>query len=274
MASLYGHASLITRVVPALSFDAANPINYGCIACLPFADGSGPGNRDIGPRKLQVTSASSSWSTGPIASTGAIKFNGTSEAMSLAIDLSPYATVSLAFWMYWDTFANDDDLAFEYTANYNVNAGFIVDPNSSSPVNFVFGATINYGHFTRPSGAAWHHYVLNMPHGTANTAYIDGAAVTVTMDLTTGVGNYANSALNFMCRNGNNLFGAGRLWMVRIYGGRELNAGEALELYSEPLAGLVSPWDRMLSRAMQAPQAASGGVFTPYFFREHVARVA
>ena len=35
--------------------------------------------------------------------------------------------------MKWTTNANDDDLAFEYTPNYNTNAGgFIADWNASS----------------------------------------------------------------------------------------------------------------------------------------------
>jgi F0F1-type ATP synthase membrane subunit c/vacuolar-type H+-ATPase subunit K len=48
--------------------------------------------------------------------------------------------------------------------------------------------------------------------------YVDGAAVSITKGSSgTGAGNFANSTLNFMSRNGSSLFGAGTLDEVAIY---------------------------------------------------------
>ena len=62
----------------------------------------------------------------------ALSYNGSSDGSFAAINLSATNIVTLSFWMKWTTSANDDDLAFEYTPNYNTNAGgFIADWNCS-----------------------------------------------------------------------------------------------------------------------------------------------
>src|SRR5438105_15828869 len=62
----------------------------------------------------------------------ALSYNGSTDGSFAAINLSATNIVTLSFWMKWTTNTNDDDLAFEYTPNYNTNAaGFIADWNSS-----------------------------------------------------------------------------------------------------------------------------------------------
>ena len=63
---------------------------------------------------------SSKTATGQIGN--ALSYNGSTDGSFAAINLSATNIVTLSFWMKWTTNANDDDLAFEYTPNYNTNA--------------------------------------------------------------------------------------------------------------------------------------------------------
>jgi len=87
-------------------------------------------------------------------------FNGSSDCAAASLDLSAVNKLTLAFWLYWDAFANDDDFAFEFTADFGANAGgFVVCPNFSSGT---FAVALNgnagqcFATFSRPSAAAWH----------------------------------------------------------------------------------------------------------------------
>src|SRR5206468_5531192 len=144
-----------------------------------------------------------------------------------AINLSANNIVTLSFWMKWTTNANDDDLAFEYTPNYNTNAGgFIADWNSSSFGGAKFETGMGKGDFTywtdlfvRPAAATWHlvHLVFNRS-GSTNKAYVDGSLQTLTTGARTasGMGNFSNSSLYFMSRAANSLNAAGTLDEVRL----------------------------------------------------------
>ena len=59
--------------------------------------------------------------------------NGTNQSLNSAstLSLSSYTKLVVAFWLLWDSFGTDDDLALEYSANYNNDDAFIIDPNSS-----------------------------------------------------------------------------------------------------------------------------------------------
>ncbi|HEU4943669.1 MAG TPA: N,N-dimethylformamidase beta subunit family domain-containing protein, partial [Solirubrobacterales bacterium] len=60
----------------------------------------------------------------------AVRFDGNDDAASAAVNLSGQSAITLEFWMKWNSWANDDDLAFEYTPNFNdATGGFLVDPN-------------------------------------------------------------------------------------------------------------------------------------------------
>ena len=135
--------------------------------------------------------------------------------------------VTLEFWSR-ELFANDDDLAFEYTPNYNSNqGGLLVDPNDASgkfDIAHRQGLSGGYNVFatTRPSAAAWHHYALVFDRSATAVselkAYVDGATVSSTSAVgTDALGNFANSTLYFMSRAGSSLFGAGDLDEVAVY---------------------------------------------------------
>jgi PKD repeat protein len=158
----------------------------------------------------------------------AVSFNGTSDAAQAALNLSATNKLTLEFWMKWDSFANDDDLAFELTPNFNSNpGGFIVDPNAPEEegkfaVGIGSGESRNTAYFARPSAGAWHHYALVMdaaaPASEQVVPYVDGQPVPYTKTKTgTGAGSFANSSLYFMSRAASALFGAGDLDEVALY---------------------------------------------------------
>ena len=129
--------------------------------------------------------------------------------------------------MKWTTNANDDHLAFEYTPNYNTNAGgFIADWNSSSFGGGKFEMGMGKGNgtywtdlFTRPSAGAWHliHLVFNRS-GSTNKVYVDGSFQSLTTGTRTAssMGNFSNSSLYFMSRAASALYAAGTLDEVRL----------------------------------------------------------
>ena len=168
---------------------------------------------------------SSKTATGQIGK--ALSYNGSTDGSFAAINLSATNIVTLSFWMKWTTNANDDDLAFEYTPNYNTNAGgFIADWNSSSFGGGKFETGMGKGDgtywtdlFTRPSAGTWHlvHLVFNRS-GSTNKVYVDGSFQTLTTGTRTasGMGNFSNSSLYFMSRAASALNAAGTLDEVRL----------------------------------------------------------
>lgn len=208
-------------------------------------------------------------------------FNGTSQAMqsSSALALSSFNTATLAWWMWWDTFANDDDFAIELSANWDTSAGaWLVDPNYSATSKVLGGVSAgdstNYAikDFARPSAAAWHHWALtiDLTKDESNDSnrkivnlYIDGSTVSGTsLNATfTGTGStFPNSVLNLMARNATSNWAAGRMAELAIWssilsggaiadmynGGTGGNGRSALfypanRLYYWPIAGTQSP---------------------------------
>ncbi len=157
-----------------------------------------------------------------------VTFNGTNESATASLNLSSSSTLTIEFWMKWTSFTNNDDLAFEFTSNFNnTNGGFLVNPNSTTSssrfeVALGRGTSRNNAYFTRPSANVWHHYAIVMNTAAAAAqqilVYVDGAPVSIVKGSSgTGAGNFANSTLNFMSRNGSSLFGAGSLDEVAIY---------------------------------------------------------
>jgi hypothetical protein len=155
-----------------------------------------------------------------------VRFDGTNDYGSVALDLSAHNSLTLSFWMYWNAYANDDDLCMEFTPTANSNNGWFLDPNDSGDGRFSFRvgpASGQYYRFTRPSAAAWHHYAFRFNRGVAGASvvWVDGNRVALsTIEAETSLsGNFANSTLYIMSRAGSALFGAGRYADIRIYKG-------------------------------------------------------
>lgn len=155
-------------------------------------------------------------------------FNGSSDNASVALDLSGTALLTVSFWLWWDTFADNDDLAMEFEIGTTAGS-FIVNPNDSATGDVVVsvgGNTPDYNQvrFTRPSGAAWHHWCIGMDRGHASQEVrfitIDGVSQSLSQtSLLTGnhTDNFANGTLYVMSRSGSSLFGAGRMAELAIW---------------------------------------------------------
>ncbi len=187
----------------------------------------------------------------PGGSDTAVSFDGTNSAAQAVLNLSATNKLTLEFWMKWDAFADDDDLAFEFTPNFNSNpGGFLVDPNAPEEggkfgVGIGSGESRNTAYFDRPSAAAWHHYALvfDTSADAANqiTPYVDGQAVPYVKTRSgTGAGNFANSTLYFMSRAASALFGAGDLDEVALYN-RALPAATIEDHYFGTVGGGEPP---------------------------------
>jgi PKD repeat protein len=161
---------------------------------------------------------------------------------AIPMNLSSLNTITVEFWLKWNSYGNNDALAMELTSNYNESlGGFIVDPNAGE-FGGTFGVGIGAGgarnsvFFARPSAGVWHHYALVLnsaaPAATQITPYVDGQQVSYQKESSgTGAGSFASSTLYLMSRGGNSLFGTGSLDELAIYGG-ELNASTIQEEFN------------------------------------------
>jgi PKD repeat protein len=195
-----------------------------------FGDVSGTGLIDSAGTSNATQSSATLGVTGALSgdSDTAVRFNGTSSNAFAPVDLSSTSKTTIEFWLKWNAYANDDKLAMEFTSNFNqIAGGFLVDPNApqnggSFGVAIGLGTSRNNVFFARPSAGAWHHYAFVIDTTAAAATqiipYVDGTAVSYTkVDSGTGAGPFANSTLNFMSRNGTDLFGAGDMDEVALY---------------------------------------------------------
>lgn len=199
------------------------------------------------------------------------QFNGTDQALNSAsaLTLSTHPVITLSFWMYWDAFADDDDLAAEYTNNFNAKNGFIVDPNESGTSKFMCGMSGSVGGlywldvFTRPSAATWHQYIFEFNRTTpSNAVWVDNSSQSLTLNVHTLVGgtNYDDATFYLMSRGVASLFGAGRLFEFAIYDGT-LTAGNRTSLQTSSPSVVGSPIYHWPICGTASPEpAAAGGI--------------
>jgi PKD repeat protein len=237
--------STATATVP-VTINGGGVSNYGdsvldtpgLVAYWRLGEASGPSFADSQGTAIGTASSGVSFKQ-PGAVVGdpntAAGFNGENFAKA-PLNLSGTSKATVEFWLKWDGFSDDDALALELTPNFNANnGGFIVDPDAPQEggkfgVGIGNGASRNNVFFTRPSAAQWHHYAFvfdaTAPPAQQITPYVDGQVVAYTKSASgTGAGNFANSVLNFMSRNGEILKGRGVLDEVAIYN-RTLTASE------------------------------------------------
>jgi len=238
----------------AVQIDRSTPANRAITTLIPF----GSINKDLCTGNDVVFASGGSISAGQRGRS--LRGNGAAAVASIPLDLSFTRIASISFWMYWDAFANDDQLAMEFTASTNTNnGGFHVDPNCASPVFGVFQVVTSdagaiYGaSCVRPSGAAWHHYSMvldrNTPSQALQALYIDSIPQSLTNRSTfySTPSNFANSTLYFLSRAGSSLFAAGNIQNFVIRAGYKASASDALAEYTNPwsiFAPLRRPWER------------------------------
>ena len=195
----------------------------------------------------------------------AVQFDGTNDIASAAIDLSARSAVVLEFWLYWDAYAPNDDMALEYgVGGASLVAGFYVDPNFS--VDGTFAASIgtggDTGKITRPSAAAWHHYAISLDRaqaGGAEVVYmvVDGVSASITHVAGANAGNFSNLTLTLMHRGDGSLFGAGRMQHLAIYSSLSLANAQAhyAARANEPSGGGGDDWTSPMRTPDRTPDS-------------------
>lgn len=164
---------------------------------------------------------------GKLALPYALQFSGTGSHAYAAHNFGTARKLSVCFWLWWDSYTNNDNMAMEYTNNSNAASAFVIDPNESSSGKFRAWHTSSTGSgyrgtgITRPSAAAWHHYAFTFDRDDASSAllYVDGAVQSGTA-FTSGTWtptDLANSTLYFMSRGASSLRGAGRMCGVSLH---------------------------------------------------------
>ena len=224
-----------------VAIDWGNPLTRSLLlSCYNFpfeAGGFGPRNAATNVRGATVAPLAPATTALGISPA----FNGTSSGASIgSLNLSQYPSITVAFRLWWDTFANGNEMACEYTADVNNNAGFWVTPNHSGGTGVWVlqkrGTAFNGGTFVRPSAAAWHHMSVTFTNNTgtalASTAWLDGVPVTMTQTNSDNLGSgvLADSTLYLMSRATTSLFGAGKLLNFNLWG-RLLQDQERYSLY-------------------------------------------
>lgn len=256
---------------PQQAVEWDHPLNQGLLGWWPnFAplDG-GQYQYDVARRSDAALTNGPAWVAGPNG-LAAVLYDGSNDYASVSLDLSAYSALTLAFWLWWDAYANDDHMALEYTADGVANSGFYVDPNQSAGVAEVAtGPAVSVGtwRFTRPSAAAWHHYVCAFDRSVSTGltgVYIDGQLVTRTGGSSgTPGGNFANSTLYVMSRAGSSLFGAGRMGDFRVTAGRAVGDAEAFALYDQSRRGHPDTLRRFSPVSYFLGSAPAGTTFQP-----------
>jgi hypothetical protein len=199
----------------------------------------------------------------------ALQGSGAAARASVAVDLKSSNAVSFSFWLNWDAFANDDDMALEFTANAVSNRGFYVNPNSGAPASGTFavasgnaGSTYNLAGFTRPAAAEWHHYAFsctrNLGAGViAWSGYLDGKPISLSSYGTVANldGAFGSSTLYLLSRAGTSLYGLGKIFNVVIRNNHVITAAEAL-------AEAITPWAIYAPRHLYIPDAVASTIPT------------
>ena len=238
---------LITRRIPhytqpqgAARVDRSKPEGRAITHCFPLNGDT----REIVTGAQLTLGAGGSIGTDPRGKS--LRGNGAAACASIPLDLSAYNKLSISFWLYWDAYAADDDLALEFTPNANNENGFFVDPNYSGTAHLhtsigQAGAPTNSVTFDRPIAAAWNHLVFNFDRTlgssvSAHQFFINGIdkPVIAQQNAQALTGNFANSTLFLFSRNNASLFGAGRMQNLVIRGGYRMSAAEAKAEYDNP----------------------------------------
>jgi hypothetical protein len=221
-----------------------DPPDNPVILWYKFTEGSGSSIADSSGNGYNGTLNGATWVTGKSGSGFALQFDGTDDFAQTASVTYGTAIITVCAWVYWDAFANNDDLAWELTANFGgTSQTYIFIPNESSTTRAYMSmhkvAGFRSESFTRWTAATWTHIaiVYNNTAGASDiTVYVNGTATATTLDLNNepaAGGNFATAVLNLFARNGASLFGAGRLDDLRIYSGA-LTAAEVAMVMLDP----------------------------------------
>lgn len=176
------------------------------------------------------------------------QFNGTSDVLTSASNIAFASTrkVAVAFWLWWDSYANDGKSALACGSLSNTGY-FRINPNGGAgDVQILMYGKLSDADavsITRPSAAAWHHYVANFDitqqatHNLVASVYVDGADASPSVIATESEGDFTipDNPLYLMSFGGGG-FGAGRQAECALYREVNLSLSEAQQLYGGALA--------------------------------------
>ena len=187
-----------------------------------------------------------------------LKFNGSSDSAGVRAKISAFNKLSIECLARWDSFANDDDLMFEYTSNANTNPGaFNINPNQSGGAGAgKFQISFHNAALGRGVAPLRLHAGPDARHRALRGRCVDGVAQSMTQSDSTNVnvGFPTNSihTLNIFSGAGTSLFGAGAVAKLALYEG-VLTATEVGELYRRPFASLSYQYDTPLIWSLASP---------------------
>ena len=209
--------------VPSATYGAENVCNSNCLNYCPMYESSTP-LYDITSAGNNIVATGTGLTFGSSGKAGLSLLNdGSNPVASLTIDLSAETTIIVDAWVYWDTFANDDDLLFEYTLDADTNSGFVVNPNASTGVINVVNHDVgyNFSTYTRHSGGSWHKItaVFDMTQAINETdLYVDGVFQTpVSRNAVKNNVSWDNSVLYLLSRAGTSHAAAASIQHLAIY---------------------------------------------------------
>ncbi|MEO8753122.1 MAG: LamG-like jellyroll fold domain-containing protein [Casimicrobiaceae bacterium] len=222
----------------AVELDSGNPLAQRITHCIPF---NGSWSEIISRAPLTLGAAGSGFVDARGRSLLSSGISG--GAATVPLVLQGVEKMSLSFSVYWDTNANNDKIAMEYSPTINLNQGFFVDINSS--VGGVVraaasGVTSNScgKTFTRPTAAAWHHYAVLFDmslSGAVSSAYVDGVSQALTVSGGSIPGTMSNNAtLYIFSRNTTSLLGSGRMQNLLIRVNYLMSEVEVRQEYQNP----------------------------------------
>lgn len=217
----------------------------------------------------------------------ALSFDGVDDTATTPVDLSGTNKITISCALYWNAYANDDDMAFQVMGT-DAAGGAYFDPNAAlgdiacQMQNDAVNYKIQRWARTDMTAAAWHRIAVLMDRSVPSIAlYVDNVLATPTTNSAGGsitATNFGNGTFYMMHRPGT-LFGAGRMAEVAIY--KSLLSTDEIAALSKgfdprlvnpaslaffnPLYGRVSPEPAVVGGAV----TLSGPVFTdpPYPIR-------
>jgi hypothetical protein len=199
---------------------ADSPLNYWD---LHETTGNG-GDQGSSPTTMTPTGTYSQSNAGFGTLGNAWSFSGAGYATA-SKDYSALTVLTFELMLNWTSYGTANKVAVYYGANFAIAHGFAVMPDYSTGA-FLTGLGGDFRSwqdtFTRPSAAAWHHYVFVYDRNTpANKAYVDGSPMSLTVDSHTAYsyGNFGNEAVTLFADGGGGSLGTGKVQHVAAYSG-------------------------------------------------------
>lgn len=186
------------------------------------------------------------------------QFNGTSDYVDVALNLSSYNRISISFWGYVDSYSNVNKLLYDtYTNGLTSGCAMYIDNGFTGGLGLISMRDSASGglswddSFIRPSAAGWHLFVsLHDRTVPSNQLWIDNSSIALTNrghDAGFG-GNFINGTVSMMVQNALAAgFVPGRMEDFSIWGGYLLTSGERTALFNGRRARLVQPTNLVLN---------------------------